>query len=60
MPKSDAVYNNFSGDLHINDTPPPIEFSTNPPTGDHVKKPFHAKGRSKYFNKHKMLLDFKF
>ena len=28
----------------MNRTPPPIKFSTNPPTGDHVKKPFHAKG----------------
>merc|ERR1719278_176487 len=35
----------------MNRTPPPIKFSTNPPTGDHVKKPFHAKVRKSRYDK---------
>ena len=44
LPTFETKGHNFSIDMYMDRTPPPIKFSTNPPTGDHVKKPFHAKG----------------
>jgi len=58
--KSETKGSNFSIEMHMNKTPPPIEFSTIPPSGDHVKKPFHSKvfEQASDENKHKTnLLD---